>query len=144
MNNGKTESMIIGTYQQLAKHSIDHLPLGNSIITPTISAKIDLRLFLEAQINKICRSSFFYLHNIRRIRKFLSSEASATLVHAFITCRLDYCNSLYYGLPGYQISKLQRIQNAGARIICQISRYTNIAPCLIDLHWLPVSAHYYI
>ena len=94
MNNGKTESMIIGTYQQLAKHSIDHLPLGNSIITPTISAKIDLRLFLEAQINKICRSSFFYLHNIRRIRKFLSSEASATLVHAFITCRLDYCNSL--------------------------------------------------
>ena len=92
-------NLIIGTRQQLAKHSIVHLPLGISIITPNISAKnlgvwIDPRLSLEAQINKICRSSFFYLHNIRRIRKFFSSEASATLVHAFITCRLDYCNSL--------------------------------------------------
>ena len=105
--------MIIGIRQQLAKHSIDHLPLGNSIITPTISAKIDLRLFLEAQINKICRSSFFYLHNIRRIRKFFSSEASATLVHAFITCRLDYCNSLILLPPC--ISNIKTAENPERR-----------------------------
>ena len=99
----------------------------------------DTNLSLDKQIASTCKSSFYYLYNIRKIRKFLSSNSCATLVNAFITCPIDYCNSLiYYGLPAYQIAKLQRLQNAAARLVSLTPRFSHITPVLADLHWLPV------
>ena len=62
------------------------------------------------------------------------------LVHAFITSRVDYCNSLLYGLPNYQLNKLQRVLNASARLVCNAPRFCQISPLLRGLHWLPVKA----
>ena len=62
------------------------------------------------------------------------------LVHAFITSRVDYCNSLLYGLPNYQLNKLQRVLNASARLVCNAPRFCHISPLLRGLHWLPVKA----
>ena len=59
-------------------------------------------------------------------------------MHAFITSRLDYCNSLLYGLPDCLISKLQRVQNAAARLIYKAPRFCHISPILQELHWLPI------
>ena len=54
--------------------------------------------------------------------------------------RLDYCNSIYYGLPNYQLKKLQNVQNRAARLIKGTRLSDRITPVLIDLHWLPVKA----
>ena len=62
------------------------------------------------------------------------------LVHAFITSCVDYCNSLLYGLPNYQLNKLQRVLNASARLVCNAPRFCHISPLLRGLHWLPVKA----
>ena len=70
---------------------------------------------MDRHISRTSKSAFFHLHNIRRISKYLDQESLLTLTHAFITSRLDYCNSLLYGAPVTQIEKLQRIQNAAAR-----------------------------
>ena len=78
------------------------------------------------------------MYNLRRIRKYLSKDNTKTLVHAFISSKIDYCNSLLYGLPEYQLNKLQRVQNMCARLICNESKYCHITPLLADLHWLPV------
>ena len=54
-------------------------------------------------IMKTSSAAFYYLYNIRGKRKYLSKECTATLIHAFISSRLDYCNSLLYSLPAYQV-----------------------------------------
>ena len=60
------------------------------------------------------------------------------IIHAFIIGRLDYCNSLLYGLPSVHLSKLQCVQNSAAKLVCNISRYDHITPVLYSLHWLLV------
>ena len=60
------------------------------------------------------------------------------LVHAFISGRIDYCNSLLFGLPSFHLLKLQRLQNAAARLISNVLRYSHITPVLWSLHCLPV------
>ena len=90
-------------------------------------------------ITKTCRSAFFHLHNIRRVRKYLSIESAEKLVHAFITSRLDYCNSLLYGLPHCALTKLQRVQNPAARVLYLAPRFCHITPILYELHWPPVT-----
>ena len=83
-------------------------------------------------------TAFYYLYNIKRIRKFLSRADTETLVHAFISCRLDYCNSLLYGLPAYQLAKL-RVQNAAARLLFEERKFCHITLfCMGTLHWLPI------
>ena len=85
---------------------------------------------MRHHIINVCKVGFFYLHNIRRIKKYLSRDSLLTLVHAFIVSRLDYCNALLYSLPKEQISKLQRMQNAAARLIMDIGKYSHITPAL--------------
>ena len=143
LNDDKTEFIIIGTSQQLAKVSINTLRVGTATITPVSSARnlgswFDSKLTMAIHILKTCNSAFYYLYNLRRIRKYLSKDNTKTLVHAFISSKIDYCNSLLYGLPEYQLNKLQRVQNMCARLICNESKYCHITPLLVDLHWLPV------
>ena len=64
---------------------------------------------------------------------------TVTLVHAFITSHLDYCHGLLFGLPKTQIAKYQCIQNAAARLILGIGKFSHITSVLYELHWLPVS-----
>ena len=52
--------------------------------------------------------------------------------------RIDYCNSVLYGLPAPYINKLQPVQNAAARLICSVRRFIHVTPVLYSLHWLPV------
>ena len=91
-----------------------------------------------SHINSIVKSSFYHLRNIARIRKFLSLSTTKTLIHAFVTSKMDHCNSLLYGLPKHLTNKLQLVQNAAARLITLTRKHSHITPVLIDLHWLPV------
>ena len=94
--------------------------------------------FVDFCVCETCKAGFFYLHNICRIRKFLTQEITEKLIHAFVTSRLDYCNSLLYGLPSNLLAKLQRVQNAAARLIHRAPRFCHITPLLVDLHWLDI------
>ena len=83
-------------------------------------------------------AGLFHLQNISRIRKYISCHTAEILVHAFITSRLDFCNSLLYGLTKQTIKRLQHIQNAAARMVALTPKHEHISPVLQELHWLPV------
>ena len=94
---------------------------------------------VNVNIGKICTKAFRGLYNIRQIREFLTVQSAKILIHAFVSSQLDYCDALLFGLPKYQLDRLQKIQNAAARVIFQIAKFDHITPALIDLHWLPVT-----
>ena len=145
LNDEKTEMLLIGTQYQLNKLACDgclhvgDMDIGSVACARNLGVWFDEKMSMSTHISKACSSAFFHLHNIRRIKKYLSVDSLRTIVHAFITSRLDYCNSLMYGLPNLQISKLQRVQNAAARLIMDIPKYSHITPALYELHWLPVA-----
>ena len=117
INDIKTEFLIIGTKQQLNKINIKTLSVGDSAVAPAAMARnlgvlFDENMTLSPHINNTCKTAFYYIHNIRRIRKYLSVETARTLVHVVVIGRRNYCNSLLYGLPMRSISELQRVQNA--------------------------------
>ena len=82
----------------------------------------------------------YHLQWISIIRLFVDRGATETLIHSFISSRLDYCNLLLTGLPICKLDSLQRVQNVAARILTFTRRREHIRPVPYSLHWLPVSA----
>ena len=93
---------------------------------------------MESFVNAKCKAARFTLRNISRVRRSLTTEACKTLVQAYVSSKLDYCNCLLYALPSDLINSLQRVQSYAARVICQTRKYDHITPVLIALHWLPI------
>ncbi len=80
------------------------------------------------------------MHNIRKIRPFLTQHAAHLLVQALVISRLDYCNALLAGLPSCTIKPLQMIQNAAARLVFNELKRAHVTPLFVSLHCLPVAA----
>ena len=122
MNDTKTECLLIGTPKQLAKLNYDSVNVNGSVIQAVtdvrnLGAYFDRNMSMGKHIDMKCKAAFSHLYSIRKIRKYLTVEATQTLVQAFIFSHIDYCNALLYGLPDYQIKKLQRIQNMAAKLV---------------------------
>ncbi len=144
LNLAKTELLVVPATLTL-QHDFS-IQLGTSIITPSTSVRnlgviFDDQLTFKEHIAKTARSCRFALHNIRKIRPFLTEHAAQLLVQALVVSRLDYCNALLAGLPSNTIKPLQMIQNAAARLVFNEPKRTHVTPLFISLHWLPVAAH---
>ena len=72
------------------------------------------------------------------IRKYLTRSSTEKIVHALISSRLDFCNSILYNLPQTEVYRLQKLQNTAARIVTLTRKINHITPVLKSLHWLPV------
>ena len=100
---------------------------------------IDSTMSMRDHVHRVCRTSFYQLRQIRAIRKSLTRAASEVLVHAFIASRLDYCNSLLYGINQSLLDKLQAVLRAAARLVMKKLKFDHISDDIHDeLHWLPV------
>ena len=136
LNDEKTEYVLIGSRQQLSKVNVPHIAIGDSDISPATKAR-NLGVILDSSyVYSIIRvpvlfvQRFFTLRNIGRIRKYLNPCTTVQIVHSFVTYRLDMGNSLLFGLPQDQIARLQRIQNAAARLLTLTRKSSHITPVL--------------
>ena len=119
--------------------------MGDEKIQPKSSARnlgviIDQYLDLTDHVKKICVSCHYHLRNIAKIRRYLSEETSEILVHAFISSKLDNCNSLLYGLPKHLLNRLRSIQNTSARIVTLSKRFEHITPIIFNVQALLATA----
>ena len=143
INDYKTEFIIVRS--PLLKQNLSNLSIsvGDSQVFPSSKVRdlgvvFDQYLTFHDHISGICKSTHFHLYSIGRILNLLTFDASAQLIHALITIRLNFCNSILYNLPNNKIERLQRIQNKAARMLKRISRRNHITPVLRELHWLKI------
>jgi len=143
MNDDKTEFIIFTAPRYLDSFSHLSLTIGNAIVESADNVKnleviFDSCINMKSFINNLCKSAYYHLRNIGAICKYLTNNTAAMLGHAFVTSRLDYCNSLLAGLPDTSYAKLQQVQNTAACIVTRTHKYGHIIPVLINLHWLPI------
>ncbi len=142
LNLAKTELLVFPATPTL-QHDFT-IQLGSSTITPSASVRnlgvIFDQLTFKEHIAKTARSCRFALHNIRKIRPFLTEHAAQLLVQALVISRLDYCTALLAGLPSNTIKPLQMIPNAAARLVFNEPKRAHVTPLFVSLHWLPVAA----
>ncbi len=143
LNLVKTELLVFPATPTV--HHDFTIQLGSSTITPSALVRnlgviFDGQLTFKEHIAKTARSCRFALHNIRKIRPFLTEHAAQLLVQALVISRLDYCNALLAGLPSNTIKPLQMIQNSAARLVFNEPKRAHVTPLFVSLHWLPVAA----
>ena len=86
----------------------------------------------------VCKSAWYHLFSIGKIRNYITPEQAKSVVHAYVTSKLDLNNALLAGAPLVITAKLQRIQNAAAKLIVRSKKRDHVTPILHKLHWLPI------
>ena len=125
LNSNKTEVIIIGPkhlrddFSNVVIH-LDSIALSSTNEVRNLGVIFDQDLSFDSHIKSVSRTAFFHLRNIAKIRNFLSFKDAEKIIHAFVTSRLDYCNSLLSGCPSSSIRTLQLVQNAAARLLTEL------------------------
>ena len=145
LNEDKTEIQVFGTPQRVGQVNIQALSIAGVSVVVSNTAVVNLgvafdsELDMSSQISKTVRSAQYHLRNIGRIRNRLTTDAARTLVQSLVISRLDYCNSLLYGVPETtQLIRLRRIHHQAARLITRSDRFADSSLLLQSLHWLPI------
>ena len=148
LNDDKTEAMIVSSGRKSRSLSFsfpDFITVGCasdplSDYVKNLGVTFDCHLTMKTHVSNLVCSAYFELRRISSIRHLLSTDATKTLVSAFVLSRLDYCNALLFGCPQYLLNKLQEAQNNAARLVLRVSKTDHISPHLAPLHWLPMDS----
>ena len=141
LNQDKIEWLIFngGAISKNVTLTVGEHNINQSAHIRSLGVKVDPEITIEPQIADVCKSAYYHLKQINKIKKYLTEDSTKTLVHSLVTGRLDHCNSLYSGLTSQAIHRLQLAQNYAARVITKTNRHHNITPILHKLHWLSIS-----
>ena len=139
LNGDNTELIILLPPFNRQDTNVEHIQVGTSTISPVLSVRslgvvFDCHLSVGNHVRKVCSIIYCHFRNISSIKTYYA----VGLVHAFVSHRLDYCNSLLSGISKGLLHKLQRVQNMSARMISGTKRYNHIIPIIKCLCWLSV------
>ena len=146
LNDQKTEFMLIAPKQVIQRLDLNSatITIGSHNIEPKQAARnlgviFDANMNMTDHVKAVCKSAYQQLYSISKVRKCLDAKSLEIIIHSFITTKLDYCNSILYNCDQQLLSRLQRVQNAAARLLTSTKKHEHIMPILKSLHWLPVS-----
>ena len=143
LNDDKTELIVFTPkrFQHLSetlKVTVGDIVINTSSIVRDLGVLLDDRVSMESHVLNLRKQAYFQIRTVAQIRPYINTETAKTLMRSLVLSRLDYCNSLLYGIPKYLLNQLQVVQNTAARIIYRLRRRDHITPALISLHWLPI------
>ena len=109
MNTSKTEIIVFGSGVQLHKVSFDQLSVAGDEVLRTSCIKylgvhMDGELKLHKHITEKCKIASYNLYSIRCIRESLMVDACKQVVQSLVISHLDYCNSIFMGMPEKEIN----------------------------------------
>ena len=109
VNPSKTEYLLIGTPQQRSKVTSSTINFHGTTLTPSTSARnlgvtFNSDLSFKEHISSTCQISFLHIRQLRQIRHLLDFNSAIALANSLVTSRLDYCNSLFFGLSNCSLS----------------------------------------
>ena len=95
---------------------------------------------LDKHVANVCVTCFYWLRQLRWVRRSLDAESAATLVHAFVMSLMDYCNAILSGASESTTDKVQQVMNATARVVSYTQKYDRGLSSLLhdELHRLDV------
>lgn len=142
-NSAKTDIMWLSSNRRrhLLPQSptiIDNLPICPAPRIRNLGVPLDHCLSMRPFISSTLQKCFGALRQLRSIRSCLSEDVLTTLVSSLILSRIDFCNSLLYGLPRTSLLRLQSALNASARLIFKSRTHDHVTPFLRRLQWLPI------
>ena len=125
----KQSFFVAGTSYNIKQISLDkiELTIGSSTIKLSkvirnLGVYFDNPMTLSSHIGNVRRPVLFHIRNLWRIRKFIDTATCHHAAHALVLCRIDYCNALFTCLSAKNTSRLQRLQNSGARVVFAVGR----------------------
>ena len=143
LNADKTQFIWLSKGHFLGKRDMQAIDtiLSSTDVVNNLGVYLDSGLTLERQVSKLCQVCYFHLRRrtLRTVRRSLSKECLRTLVHAFVSSRVDHCNGFLYWSYSYPLDRLQSVLNSAARLILNIAKFSGISAAIRDeLHWLPI------
>ena len=141
LNTDKTQFIWLGTGHALGKLDVAQVNaiLPSTDVVNNLGVSFDSELRMERQVSRLCQVCYFHLRRLRTIRRSLTKESLLTLVHAFVTSRIDHCNAVLHGSSAFLLDRLQSVLNSAARLILNIPKFSRISSAIRDkLHWLPI------
>ena len=148
LNAGKTEIMIVGSSARVRLlNNFTEMIVDGSVVVFSEQVKslgviLDQGLSMKNQLSNTKKKAIYNLINISRISRFIDRGSRMKLIHGLVLTVIDFCNSLYYGLPNCDLHAFQMIINSAARIVEGMARFSRdrITPVCINLHFLPFKA----
>uniref|UniRef100_A0A3B3CUW0 Reverse transcriptase domain-containing protein n=1 Tax=Oryzias melastigma TaxID=30732 RepID=A0A3B3CUW0_ORYME len=140
LNSQKTETLIFAPENKIPSIRQHLGSLSSSVQSSlrNLGVLFDKSMSLEGHSKQLVKNCFYHLRNVAKLKSILSRSDLETIIHAFISSRLDYCNSLFTCFNKRSLNRLQLVQNSAARLLTGTSKRTHITPILSALHWLPV------
>ena len=103
-----------------------------------LGVSLDESLTFESHVNGLVSSCYYHLRNIGKMKRNLTKADLLSLVHSVVSSKLDYCNAILYGINRDVINRLQKVQNAAARLIYKLPKRSSVSEIIRELHWLRV------
>ena len=146
LNSDKSDAIIFGTRQRLRNFQPPaNINIANSIVPlsdklTTLGVTLDTHLTFSPHISTVCKSAFYHIRAFRQIRAALTDDMAKAVGTSLVQSRLDYANSVLYGVAASHLNKLQHVQNTLARVVLRSNYSRPPAQLLSELHWLPIES----